>query len=414
MANPAFTVNRITHSLLARGAVLLALGLFIVALFGPMVMTVLHNNLGSVALNRALLTPDLTEEERVAQALHAGKAFQMALAWDLLNGQAYYNLAAIYDLWADPPSAARALARAAALLPRDAVAQLKHGLALADRGQELRALEAWETAEAATYFVARGQALAAQGDHEGALQQYRRAVTIDPHMAEAYLRLGQALSRLGREEEALDALASAAAYADQASALPYLQQAEVHVAREEWTAALAAFREAARLSPQDPEPHYRRGWVLSEKLGDDEAALACFEEALALDPEHKPSRLALGRLHAARGECDAAARRLDPLLSQDPNDGSVGKLHILLAECLLEQGRTNEALSHLEQARSLDPQAPSILLRLGQGYSQAGRFQDAIEAYLRVIELAPQGQEAQEAREALEELGWSETTGAQQ
>jgi tetratricopeptide (TPR) repeat protein len=392
-----------------------ALVILIVATWWPSLMTLLHNNLGSVALNRALLNPDMTEDQRLTRATDAGRSLQTALAWDLLNGQAYYNLAAIYDLWADPASAAQALARAAALLPRDPVTQLRHGLALARSGQEQRAREAWRAADAATYFVNRGQALAGQSDHQGALRQYRRALAVEPQMAEAHLRLGQTLSRLGREAEALEALAAAARSDPGESERPHLLQAEIHVARGEWTAALVAYREAAERSPRDPEPLYRRGSLLSQELGDEEAALANFQEALAIDPEHRPSRLALAELHARRGDCRAAERSLAPILVPSPDGGSPAQLHLLLAECLLEQGRAGQALAHLDQVREPAIEAPPVALRLAQGYAQAGRFQDAVDAYRRVLELDPQNQDA---HQALAELGYdpsppSDATGGQ-
>jgi tetratricopeptide (TPR) repeat protein len=85
-------------------------------------------------------------------------------------------------------------------------------------------------------------------------------------------------------------------------------------------------------------------------------------------------------------------------------------MHVLLATCLLEQGRQNAALSHLEQAQALDANEPATLLLLGQTYTRSRRYEDAIDAYLRVLELAPDNQEA---RQALEDLEWSGTTGGQ-
>lgn len=73
---------------------------------------------GSRVLQRLQRTPDLPPETRYAQAVQAGQLFQTALAWDPLNQRAYTNLAAVYMVWNDVPSANRALARAALLSPR--------------------------------------------------------------------------------------------------------------------------------------------------------------------------------------------------------------------------------------------------------------------------------------------------------
>ncbi|MBN1262575.1 MAG: hypothetical protein JXB35_17975 [Anaerolineae bacterium] len=72
---------------------------------------------GSRVLRRLQQAPDLAPETRYAQATQAGQLFQTALAWDPLNHRAYANLAAVYMVWDDIPSATRALARAALLSP---------------------------------------------------------------------------------------------------------------------------------------------------------------------------------------------------------------------------------------------------------------------------------------------------------
>jgi len=390
----------------AWGHVLILVGLGLLALWAlrPLVATVVADNVGSVALNRALLKPGLAPEERTAWAVQAGRAFETALAWDPLNGAAYYNLATVYDVWQDTSSAARVAARAAVLRPHDASARFRLGQALAAAGLEQRAIEEWRAAGAAPYFVNQGLALAHAGDYAGALEEYERALAIDAEVPEGTYRLGQVLSALGREEEAVAAFEAAAALEAPSSARRYLLQGEVHAARGEWRAALVAFDQAARLSPQDPAPYYRMGWVLHEGLGDDEAAIAEFQWALHLEPDDVSSRLALGRLHAERGDCDEATRWLSPLLSPDAGSGVAGEAYVLVGSCLLAQGRDDEAVSYLEQASVLSPRSVRTHLLLAQGYSQVGRYHDAMEAYLRVLELAP---DSARARQALEELGWS-------
>lgn len=251
-----------------------------------------------------------------------------------------------------------------------------------------------------------GLKLAGAGEHQAAVEQYRRALAIDPHLGAGYYYLGRALSALGRREEALAALESAAALEPPQSPRRYLLRAEVHVARQEWSAALAAFGQAAELVPEDPVPHYRLGWVLAHELEDAEAATAHFQWALQLDPDYVPPRLALARLYAEREECDQAADWLAPLLAPDAGEGLVGQAHTLLGQCLLQQGREREGLGHLEQAAALHPESVPYLVALARGYVQAARYHDAIEIYLRALELDPGNAQA---RQALEELGWFET-----
>ncbi|MEJ5312586.1 MAG: hypothetical protein WHX52_22705 [Anaerolineae bacterium] len=83
----------------------------------PLVISWGYTVAGSRVLQRLQRTPDLPQETRYAQAAQAGQLFQTALAWDPLNHRAYTQLAAVYMVWNDIPSAAHAEARAAMLSP---------------------------------------------------------------------------------------------------------------------------------------------------------------------------------------------------------------------------------------------------------------------------------------------------------
>jgi tetratricopeptide (TPR) repeat protein len=391
------------------GRVLIAVGLGLLFLWPlrPFIMAVVHNNVGSILLNRTLLAPDLEPQARMDRALQSAKSFQNALAWDPLNGQATYNLSTLYDSWHDTASASRALSRAAALNPHDVSARFGLGQALAAQGygDEERTIREWRAAGATEYFIKQGLALSAEGDHSGAIEQYERALAIDPDLADGYYYLGRTWNRMGQQEQALAALESAAALEPPSSARRYLLRAEAYVAREEWEAALAAFEQAASLSPWDPVPRYQMGWVLDRKLADQEAAIACFQQALQINPDYVPPRLALGQLYQERGDCDEASLWLAPFLSPNAEVRRTGQAHILLGHCLLQQGRDNEGVWHLEQALALNPDSVPHALALAQGYSQAGRYHDAIQLYVQVLELQPDNAQA---RQALEELGWLE------
>jgi cytochrome c-type biogenesis protein CcmH/NrfG len=101
------------HSVILAGIVLL-----VIWPLHPIVISWGYTVAGSRVLQRLQRSQDLPQETRYAQATQAGQLFQTALAWDPLNHRAYANLAAVYLVWNDTTSAARALARAAILAPR--------------------------------------------------------------------------------------------------------------------------------------------------------------------------------------------------------------------------------------------------------------------------------------------------------
>jgi tetratricopeptide (TPR) repeat protein len=174
-----------------------------------------------------------------------------------------------------------------------------------------------------------GEALSAEGRHDEAVAQYRRAIALKPDWAPAYYNLGSALSRGGRAGEAVTeferalalqpdyprarfGLGSALLAAGRPrQALDHLRQAAaslpesadvrralgIALAREHRvTEAIAAFTEAIRLAPDSAEAHNDLGVALASQ-GDIRGAADRFAHALSLEPDFTEARR---NLEAAR------------------------------------------------------------------------------------------------------------------
>ncbi len=109
------------------------------------------------------------------------------------------------------------------------------------------------------------------------------------------------------------------------------------------------------------------------------------EQIMHLDPKDRESALWLARLYRLKGEPSKAEGVLQGLLSQNPNDETVAGQE---ADLMMEQGRTQEAITLLE---GIVKRAPSARLAdtLGDAYSQLHDFANAEHAYRQAIELDP-------------------------
>jgi hypothetical protein len=107
-----------------------------------------------------------------------------------------------------------------------------------------------------------GELLESQGDLDGAIEQYRASLRIDPSPAEAHALLGAALARQGNEEEAASEL-----------------------------------RQAAGIDPSGARTLRGQG-VLLLRQGRTEEALDRLERALAIDPKDELARADLERVRA--------------------------------------------------------------------------------------------------------------------
>ncbi len=188
--------------------------------------------------------------------------------------------------------------------------------------------------------------------------------------------------------------------------------------------AAAEYREALRIKPDYLEAHNNLGAVL-ERLGDPEAARLHYEAALRADGDAARPHANLGALLHRQGRIDEAIAHYQAALRSGPGDT---KTHEALARALDRSGRTREAVEHYREALRGDPASlvplrnlswilstspdpalrngdeavrlaervtsgegardPSLLDVLAAAYGEAGRFDDAVQAGRRALDLA--------------------------
>lgn len=159
-----------------------------------------------------------------------------------------------------------------------------------------------------------GAALERRSDLEGAVEQYRRALELNPGNATAHFYLATALQRQGRLEPALE-----------------------------------RYRRALELEPERPEAHNNYGVALVA-AGRREEAREHFRRAAELDPFFADPRDNLGTLARSRGEVEAAVEWYRKAVEADARHPTP-RLH--LADLLVTRGRIEEALPHYREAARL-------------------------------------------------------------
>ncbi|MDB5439655.1 MAG: repeat-containing protein [Caulobacteraceae bacterium] len=197
---------------------------------------------------------------------------------------------------------------------------------------------------------ARGLALKALGDFEGALADLDQVLARDPVHAAALPARAQALAALGRIDEAADA------YRLIAEQSPLMAGDQIEIGRtllslERPGAALAPLTRAVELEPGNARARLHLGESL-ERLERFEESLAAYRTALELDPE---------------------------LLAAE--------FHIAMV--LTDLQRPDESLEIYDRIVRLEPDAPEIHNNRGLALFLLGRFDEALEAYERSLSLRP-------------------------
>ena len=363
----------------------------------------------------------------------------------------HYYLGVLHFREGRPAEAEASLRRALALRPDDLATTVRLGRLAVDAGRLDEAERRFEAAleldpESAAALAGLGRIAYERGRHGRAVELFERALELQPEATSLHHRLGLAYRALGDLERARVHLElnrhDPVSFPDPlvAGLAPLLRGASVQIHRGtaamkagDLDRALAEYRAAAELDPQDPKAHYNLGVVMLRK-GERERAIRHLERAVELDPGYRNARVNLAAAHAESGDwaraaeqygeavridpLDHAARldwatalersgrggraveELDALLAQVPDSRPQVKARAHLQRAVLAEsaGRQDLAAEHYRAAVELDPALRPAWVGLGRARAQAGELGDAAAAFDRAVELDPADPEARFGR----------------
>ena len=223
----------------------------------------------------------------------------------------------------------------------------------------------------------------AVGKTDESIAAYRKSVAAKPDVFESNLNLGLQLARSGQPdaEQFLRAAThlKPTSHVAEGQARAWISLAHlIEGAKPE--EAVAAYRQAATLQPNDPEPHLAAGLLLEKqnKFADAETE---YKQALALDPNSGDAITGLANIYMRGRRFSEAAAELRKLTAARPDYAAA---HIQLGRVLAADGKTDDAIAELETAAKLSPSDTSLLRDLADLYTTAGK-NDKAETEFRAL-----------------------------
>jgi Flp pilus assembly protein TadD len=297
------------------------------------------------------------------------------------KGEGKRALVPLQKVLADPALSTKDQARAQLALglallqqrkPRDAIVALEAATTLAPGDEE----KAW------LYLgVAKDQV----DDTAGALDAYRRGVSVFPASTTLQHELGMALLSAGKNDEGATVLVQAAVraegdgelWSDAAYALTLVGrflEAKEHAAH------------AVERAPQSPDALYVLG-LAAVGLGDSKGARAAFLEAIDVDETHISALFQLGVLLQRQKDDVGAVERFQRVLQIEPTHARArAALGISLARLGTDDKRAEELLSTTIR---IDPQAALPQALLAEIYARQGKNDEARKALKAALKLKP-------------------------
>jgi serine/threonine protein kinase/Flp pilus assembly protein TadD len=265
--------------------------------------------------------------------------------------------------------------------------------------KEKRAIVKAPTADVQAYdFYLRGRQYFYQWNRkslEFARQMFARAAGIDPGYARAYAGVADCCSTLYQFWEASEANLKEADEASRKALELDPELAEAHVSRgiavalnERYDEAEKEFETAIRLNPNLYEAYYFYGRARFAE-GKLEEAAQLFEQASRVNPDDYNAPGLLPQVYDSLGlkaEADAARRRAlqaaEKHLELHPDDGRA----LSSGACALARlGQTDRALEWTQRALAADPEDPGMLYNVACNYALLGRSEEAVDCLEKAV-----------------------------
>jgi tetratricopeptide (TPR) repeat protein len=286
--------------------------------------------------------------------------------------------------------------------PRNPDARLLLGSVLMEAGQQDESIAQLREAvrllpQSAEAHNALGEAFNTFGKPVDARPEFERAIQLDPRHAQAQANLGEVLIQLGQAQ-------SAAPHLDQAirlfggkpdAAYPHYLRAKIYTEERDPAKAASELQQAVEIRPDFAEAWSDLG-SSRKSLADDDGALAAFRRAVALNPEDAVAQYRLGSQLLEADAPHEAVEHLDASVRLDPKDQSAlnALQRALRQDGQLERANAMKArLAQLLQEHDQSDQKMVTAFELnnrGTELEKTGRLAEALEKYRAAFELLPE------------------------
>lgn len=274
-------------------------------------------------------------------------------------------------------------------------------------------------------FFGRGIADIRQKDYKAAIADFTEAIRLDkrqadPRQADAYFWRGRAYRWSGNSEKALADFSQSILLNPAQKTEIYAERAQIYQLLHDQENAIPDFDKALQISPNNAYLHYMRGLshvieshfelavedltkaieygygqpapVYATRgriymiLGELDASLSDYDEAIRLDP-HKPrSYNNRGFTYLLKNDFQSANRDFSQAITLDPqyfySYTSRGEMYFV-------QGELEEALSNFEQAYALNSNFPFVLAGLAVAHHALRHYAEARSFWQRLITTHP-------------------------
>lgn len=237
-------------------------------------------------------------------------------------------------------------------------------------------------------YVRSGRAYTRVGEYDMAIQEFNEAIRLDPAQAGTYISRGNTYSNKGDHDRAIQDYDKAIRL-DPNYAIAYYNRGNAYRRTGDYDRAIQDYNEAIRLDPAYVRAYNNRGDAHRHK-GDYDRAIQDHTAALRIKPDYVMAFNFRGNAYRRKGLYDRAIADYDRAIRLKPEgDYAYQSLAWLLATA--PDGRYRDgarAVRLAKRAVVLDVNESYNHMALAAAYSEVGRFDDAVAAQERAMDMA--------------------------
>ncbi len=231
----------------------------------------------------------------------------------------------------------------------------------------------------------RGNAYSDKGDKDRAIQDYDKAIELNPQNADAFNNRGVVYRNKGDKDRAIQDYDKAIELNPQHAEVFY-NRGVTYSDKGDKDRAIQDYDKAIELNPQHAEAFNNRGVAYSDK-GDKDRAIQDYAKAIELNPQNAKAFNNCGNAYRGKGDPDRAIQDYDKAIELNQQDvGAFNNRGLAYSD----KGDKDRAIQDYDKAIELNPQHAIALNNRGNAYRDKGDPDRAIQDYDKAIELKPQ------------------------
>ncbi|MDJ0742532.1 MAG: tetratricopeptide repeat protein [Xenococcaceae cyanobacterium MO_167.B27] len=236
-------------------------------------------------------------------------------------------------------------------------------------------------------YYALGQIAVKQNNLESAIDNYQKAINLKPDFSWSYFNLGKIYYKLNKLELAASFYQQAIEYHSFAKSYHlYLALGNVYLDQDKIDLAIDCYQQSLKINAQAIEAKIKLGMAYCRK-SDWHQAIQSYNQVIKINPNCHLAWFGLGEIFRKQKLLDIAIANYRQALKIKTNDvKTFHKLQTCLAKKSPEKYPDYQAYKKAISEQVKDEQ---LYYRLGQKLSKQGLIEDAIECYLKVVELNP-------------------------